>query len=51
MLDLYLIDKLIFQIRYVNYFQELKKNKMETLPSRPLLVKAINITGTDGALK
>ena len=35
-----------FKIRYVHYFQEVQKNKMEVIPSKPLSVKAIKITGT-----
>ena len=40
------MSSLLFKIRYVHYFQEVQKNKMEVIPSKPLSVKAIMITGT-----
>jgi len=33
------------QIRYVHYFQSLYRDKIRDLPSRPLLVTGVNITG------
>ena len=34
-----------FKIRYVHYFQEAQKSKIKVIPSKPLNVKAIKITG------
>jgi len=39
------------QIRYVHYFQTLHQQNMRTVPSRPLLVKSIKITGLKGVGK
>jgi len=36
------------QIRYVHYFQTLQQENIRKVPSRPLEVKAINITGLRG---
>jgi len=39
------------QIRYVHYFQTLHQQNIRTVPSRPLLVRSINITGLHGVGK
>jgi len=36
------------QIRYVHYFQTLLQQNIRTVPSRPLLVRSVNITGLHG---
>jgi len=36
------------QIRYVHYFQKLHQENIREVPSRPLVVKSINITGLRG---
>eukprot|EP00090_Calanus_glacialis_P039784 TRINITY_DN6927_c0_g1_i6.p1 TRINITY_DN6927_c0_g1~~TRINITY_DN6927_c0_g1_i6.p1 ORF type:complete len:599 (-),score=158.90 TRINITY_DN6927_c0_g1_i6:76-1872(-) len=36
------------QIRYVHYFQTLNQENIREVPSRPLVVKTINITGLNG---
>merc|ERR1719233_2267223 len=36
------------QIRYVHYFEEVQRNKMNVIPSNPLTIKQINITGVKG---
>ena len=39
------------QIRYVHYFQTLKSQNIRDIPSSPLVVKSINITGTKSMFK
>jgi len=36
------------QIRYVHYFQNLQTEQIKVIPSRPLIVKGLNITALEG---